>query len=58
MVVIGMVATALSPLARGANRESTRLLVVWPLGQVAGWSMLDTGRNISNWLLQGGQKYS
>jgi hypothetical protein len=58
MLVIGIVATALSPLARGANRERTRLFVVWPLGQVAVSSILDAGRRTSNWLLQGGQKYS
>jgi hypothetical protein len=34
------------------------LFVVWPLGQVAGASMLEAGRKTSNWELQGGQKYS
>jgi hypothetical protein len=58
MVVIGIVATALSLRGRGANSESTRLFVVWPLGQVAGASMLEAGRKTSNWELQGGQKYS
>lgn len=55
---MGMVATELSPLGKGANSESTRLFVVWPLGHVAGASMLEAGRRTSNWLLQGGQKYS
>lgn len=45
-------------LLTGANSESTLLFVVWPLGQVAGLSIWLTGRSISNWPLQGGQKYS
>jgi hypothetical protein len=56
-MVFAVTLASVSP--RGtANREMTRLLVVWPLGQTAGWSIWLTGRSTSNWLEQGGQKYS
>jgi hypothetical protein len=48
-------AVAFSPRGRGAKSESTRLLVVWPLGQVAAWFIWLIGRNTSNWEPQGGQ---
>jgi hypothetical protein len=53
-----MVATGevLSVAPRGTeNREITRLLVVWPLGHTAGWSIWLTGLKTSNWLEHGGQ---
>jgi hypothetical protein len=44
-----------SPLGIGANSDRTRLLVVWPSGQVAGLFIWLTGRSTSNWEAQGGQ---
>jgi hypothetical protein len=38
-----------------ANMETTRFVVLWPAGQVAGSSDLLMGRKTSNWVPQGGQ---